>query len=244
MLNSNAKPFVSSQKQFEGDKLTIPLPEGLSETLDKLHHPKFQKPVLGDHLYPLVHQLQPDMAGKLTGMFLEKDVNQLLNWLSCPADLASAVDKAMSVICSVETNDSVVTTTTTISNNTAIKTDELSSSTVLISSTSNVTTTLDQKKMDTSIGLNNHSASLHLKYLHPSVTVRDLYSRFDCISNGASGKVSSIRMCRHFATDPSTSFQSAFVHFLNENDATCAFIELGVEFGIEEDDFVLETDLY
>jgi RNA recognition motif-containing protein len=43
--------------------------------------PQEQKRMLGDRLFPLIQQIQPDLAGKITGMLLEIDNTELLHML-------------------------------------------------------------------------------------------------------------------------------------------------------------------
>mmetsp|Transcript_8037 Transcript_8037/g.10853 ORF Transcript_8037/g.10853 Transcript_8037/m.10853 type:complete len:695 (+) Transcript_8037:365-2449(+) len=60
--------------------------------------PDQQKQMLGERLFPLVHRLQPEMAGKITGMLLEMDNTELLNLLESPESLSSKVDEAITVL--------------------------------------------------------------------------------------------------------------------------------------------------
>uniref|UniRef100_A0A7N6BPD3 Polyadenylate-binding protein n=1 Tax=Anabas testudineus TaxID=64144 RepID=A0A7N6BPD3_ANATE len=48
-----------------------------------------QKQLLGERLYPLIHALHPNLAGKITGMLLEIDNSELLHMLKSPESLHS-----------------------------------------------------------------------------------------------------------------------------------------------------------
>ena len=57
-----------------------------------------QKQILGERLFPLIHCLQPTLAGKITGMLLEIDNSELLQMLECSEALASKVQEAVAVL--------------------------------------------------------------------------------------------------------------------------------------------------
>ncbi|XP_068996375.1 polyadenylate-binding protein 1-like [Embiotoca jacksoni] len=57
-----------------------------------------QKQLLGERLYPLIHSLHPNLAGKITGMLLEIDNSELLHMLESPESLQSKVDEAIAVL--------------------------------------------------------------------------------------------------------------------------------------------------
>ncbi|KAM9856231.1 polyadenylate-binding protein 1-like [Aulostomus maculatus] len=57
-----------------------------------------QKQLLGERLYPLIHALHPNLAGKITGMLLEIDNSELLHMLETPESLQSKVDEAIAVL--------------------------------------------------------------------------------------------------------------------------------------------------
>jgi polyadenylate-binding protein len=59
--------------------------------------PEQQKQLLGERLFPLVAGLQPDLAGKITGMLLEMDNTELLMLLESPEALEAKVDEAVEV---------------------------------------------------------------------------------------------------------------------------------------------------
>ncbi|XP_041072520.1 E3 ubiquitin/ISG15 ligase TRIM25-like [Carcharodon carcharias] len=57
-----------------------------------------QKQLLGERLFPLVQILHPSLAGKITGMLLELDNSELLQYLECSDSLHSKVDEAVVVL--------------------------------------------------------------------------------------------------------------------------------------------------
>ncbi|KAI9839429.1 MAG: Protein phosphatase PP2A regulatory subunit B [Sclerophora amabilis] len=56
-----------------------------------------QKQLLGEALYPKIHQQQPKLAGKITGMLLEMDNQELLSLIDDEGALRNKVDEALSV---------------------------------------------------------------------------------------------------------------------------------------------------
>ncbi|KAH5346660.1 polyadenylate-binding protein [Parastagonospora nodorum] len=59
--------------------------------------PGQQKQMLGEALYPKIHEMQPELAGKITGMLLEMDNSELINLTADESALRAKVDEAMSV---------------------------------------------------------------------------------------------------------------------------------------------------
>jgi len=57
-----------------------------------------QKQMLGERLYPLIHSMHPDLAGKITGMLLEIDNSDLVHMLEDQASLKGKVDEAVAVL--------------------------------------------------------------------------------------------------------------------------------------------------
>ena len=57
--------------------------------------PGVQKQMLGEKLYPAIAKHQPELAGKITGMMLGMNNNELLILLESEQQLKNKVDEAM-----------------------------------------------------------------------------------------------------------------------------------------------------
>jgi polyadenylate-binding protein len=60
--------------------------------------PAMQKQMLGEKLFPAIHRIQPELAGKITGMMLEMDNSELLILLESEHQLRFKVDEALRVL--------------------------------------------------------------------------------------------------------------------------------------------------
>ncbi|XP_054902237.1 embryonic polyadenylate-binding protein-like isoform X2 [Poeciliopsis prolifica] len=76
----------------------IPGPEPLTASMLAAAPLMDQKQLLGERLYPLIHVLHPNLAGKITGMLLEIDNSELLHMLESPESLNSKVEEAIAVL--------------------------------------------------------------------------------------------------------------------------------------------------
>ncbi|XP_032432777.1 embryonic polyadenylate-binding protein-like isoform X2 [Xiphophorus hellerii] len=76
----------------------IPGPESLTSSMLAAAPLMDQKQLLGERLYPLIHALHPNLAGKITGMLLEIDNSELLLMLESPESLNSKVEEAIAVL--------------------------------------------------------------------------------------------------------------------------------------------------
>jgi polyadenylate-binding protein len=60
--------------------------------------PAMQKQMLGEKLFPAIARIQPELAGKITGMMLEMDNSELLILLESEQQLRYKVDEALRVL--------------------------------------------------------------------------------------------------------------------------------------------------
>jgi len=60
--------------------------------------PQEQKQMLGERLFPMIHIMYPDLAGKITGMLLEIDNSELLHMLESRESLKAKVEEAVAVL--------------------------------------------------------------------------------------------------------------------------------------------------
>lgn len=83
-LKSNYLKFVQV--------INVPGQEPLTTAMLAAAQPQEQKQMLGERLYPLIHNMHPDWAGKITGMLLEIDNAELLHMLESRDSLKAKVN--------------------------------------------------------------------------------------------------------------------------------------------------------
>ncbi|XP_019166200.1 PREDICTED: polyadenylate-binding protein 8-like [Ipomoea nil] len=83
-----------------------PMPIGALASALANASPTEQRTMLGENLYPLVEQLEPETAAKVTGMLLEMDQTEVLHLLESPEALKSKVAEAMDVLRNVSQQQS------------------------------------------------------------------------------------------------------------------------------------------
>jgi len=54
--------------------------------------------MLGEKLYPIIQSVQPELAGKITGMLLEMENSEILHMLEESTSLNSKVNEAVAVL--------------------------------------------------------------------------------------------------------------------------------------------------
>lgn len=88
------------QQAQQGAPAQPPGPQGKTLTAAALAAapPQVQKQMLGERLFPLITKLQPELAGKITGMMLEMDNFELLGLLDSEAQLQAKVAEALRVL--------------------------------------------------------------------------------------------------------------------------------------------------
>lgn len=72
--------------------------EPLNEIMLAQADPNMQKHMIGERLYPLIMQEQPNFAGKITGMLLEMDNAELIHLIESPEALHSKIGEALDVL--------------------------------------------------------------------------------------------------------------------------------------------------
>merc|ERR1719445_1052226 len=57
-----------------------------------------KKQMIGEHIFPLIKKVKPQLAGKITGMLLEMDNGELLHLIESEEALHEKIEEAMQVL--------------------------------------------------------------------------------------------------------------------------------------------------
>lgn len=91
-------PAQGGQAAPNAQAINVPGQEPLTTVMLAAAQPQEQKQMLGERLYPLIHSMHPEWAGKITGMLLEIDNAELLHMLDSRESLKAKVDEAVVVL--------------------------------------------------------------------------------------------------------------------------------------------------
>jgi len=91
-------PSQPGGQQGQGSGVVIQGQEPLSASALAAAHPNDQKQMLGERLFPLIHEKYPTVAGKITGMLLEMDNAEILHLLEDRDVLTQRVEEAVAVL--------------------------------------------------------------------------------------------------------------------------------------------------
>ncbi|XP_018582759.1 polyadenylate-binding protein 1b isoform X1 [Scleropages formosus] len=96
----NPQQHLSTQPQvtLQQPAVHVQGQEPLTASMLAAAPPQEQKQMLGERLFPLIQNMHPTLAGKITGMLLEIDNSELLHMLESPESLRSKVDEAVAVL--------------------------------------------------------------------------------------------------------------------------------------------------
>ncbi|OWM79210.1 polyadenylate-binding protein 2-like [Punica granatum] len=91
-------PYDMGVMPMRETSMSQPVPIGALASALANATPDQQRTMLGENLYPLVEQLEPEAAAKVTGMLLEMDQPEVLHLLESPEALKAKVAEAMEVL--------------------------------------------------------------------------------------------------------------------------------------------------
>ncbi|XWS39927.1 hypothetical protein CRYUN_Cryun18bG0096800 [Craigia yunnanensis] len=94
-------PYDMGGMPMRDASISQPIPIGALASALANATPDQQRTMLGENLYPLVEQLEPEAPAKVTGMLLEMDQTEVLHLLESPEALKAKVAEAMDVLRSV-----------------------------------------------------------------------------------------------------------------------------------------------
>jgi len=102
---SQYQQAMTQQNVAPQQSILIQGQEPLTTSMLAAAMPQEQKQMLGERLFPLIHRINGELAGKITGMLLEMDNSELLMMLENAELLKSKVDEAVAVLQVHQTKD-------------------------------------------------------------------------------------------------------------------------------------------
>jgi polyadenylate-binding protein len=91
-------PGQPGVQQNQGSGVVSQGQEPLSASALAAAHPNDQKQMLGERLFPVIHEKYPSAAGKITGMLLEMDNTEILHLLEDRELMGQRVEEAVAVL--------------------------------------------------------------------------------------------------------------------------------------------------
>ncbi|RUS72375.1 hypothetical protein EGW08_019855 [Elysia chlorotica] len=95
--------------QQSQQSVVIPGQDPLTASMLAAAPPQEQKQMLGERLFPLIQNMHPELAGKITGMLLEIDNSELLHMLESQESLKLKVEEAVAVLHAHQAKDQAAT---------------------------------------------------------------------------------------------------------------------------------------
>lgn len=102
-VRQTCKPVIDVEGQSVSRIMATPAPQKQVQDLSTSRwladiQPWDRKQALGERLFHLIHNIYPDLAGKITGMLLECDNSELVVLLDSYELLRAKVDEAVAVL--------------------------------------------------------------------------------------------------------------------------------------------------
>lgn len=97
-IRNPAQPGMPQQPQMPTQAVHVQGQEPLTSSMLAAAPLQEQKQMLGERLFPLIQNMHPELAGKITGMLLEIDNSELLHMLESRESLKAKVEEAVAVL--------------------------------------------------------------------------------------------------------------------------------------------------
>jgi len=102
--NPNVRNRVDPNVPMQAQPQPVPFNQPIDSAFLADASPEQQKQLLGERLYPLIHEREEEeLAGKITGMLLDMDNSELLHLLEQPESLHAKIEEAKEVLKEHET---------------------------------------------------------------------------------------------------------------------------------------------